>query len=215
MTKYQELRERAVLSLNRPKIAHKADSQTSKASYQPGKKVLGPDEKRKYGFHQPDENAKHPNEGKPHPNPDHRGRTEYHYGWELVHSSHGKERQHEGRGSSSALPGVHGNAHDNNKDFMHRMIRGIHHSRMDREGEVMFTSTEHNHSVIANVHPEHKQIRIVTVLPKGNHKIAKPVDKKIVTEEKNLDVIDLDVVDFDYYVNDLMIEEFGIGLDEV
>jgi len=208
---YQELRERAVLSL---KTRRPQPEETKEAHpYEPGKKQLGPDEKRKFGFHQPDESAKHPNEGKPHPNPEHRGRTEYHYGWELVHSAHGQERQQEGRGSSGALPGRFGDKHSNNKDFMHRMIRGIHHNRMNKEGEVMFTSHEHNHSVIANVHPEKKQIRIVTVLPKGNHKITKPVDKRIVTEGKELDVIDLDQVEFDYNVNDLMTETFGFGLD--
>jgi hypothetical protein len=128
--------------------------------------TLNPEIRRGFGAHEADPNAAHPNQGKAN---NHGGRAEYHYGWEVVHTTHGKDRMTGGRSSTLALPGKFDNHHDNNKDFTHRMIRGIHHRRLNQESEVRFRSREHDQTVVTNVHPDKKQIRIMTILPKGRH----------------------------------------------
>lgn len=198
MKTYKELMEATLTLARKPAAEEPAKKQEPKKGpgYEPGKShlTLNPEIRRGFGAHEADPNAAHPNQGKAN---NHSGRAEYHYGWEVVHTTHGKDRMTGGRSSTLALPGKFDNPHDNNKDFTHRMIRGIHHRRLNQESEVRFRSREHDQTVVTNVNPHKKQIRVITVLPKGRHSkgASSNKDMQIHVESKE-DFIIIDVDDY-------------------
>ena len=99
----------------------------------------------------------------------HTDRTHKVEDWSVVDTNHGGERKAE------------------RTDFTHEdhmgMLKSIHSKvkNFDKPGEYMFTSRTRNRSYVMNVAPEHKQLRVITILPKNKH-IAKPGTKKIMME---------------------------------
>ena len=116
--------------------------------------------------------------------PSHSERTSNIHGWEVVKTSHGHDREQERHGGQ--LPGGH-------EEFIKKVIEKNKSFRNPKSGEYMYHSAKHNQAAVLNVDHEKKQLRVITVLPKGKT-FPKPGTKKIMVESlgKEYDVIILD-----------------------
>ena len=109
-------------------------------------------------------------------------------GVEVVHTTHGEERN--GERTPHMTP-------EKWHTFHSRVIaKSDHYSRMLPDGnhEVLFHSPSMDHAVVYNIHKHQgktKQIRVITTLPKGKSR-PKEGTKKIVVESKEILYIDLD-----------------------
>lgn len=138
---------------------------------------------------------------------DHKARTDTIHGWEVVKTKHGQEREHERHGGE--LPGGH-------HEFMHKVIKKISGVKNPRSGEFMYHSAKHNQAAVLNVDHEKKQLRVITVLPKGKT-IPKPGTQKFMVEgvEQELECIVLHDTEFDESMDQFVTEELGMCLDDV
>lgn len=73
-----------------------------------------------------------------------------------------------------------------------------------KNGEFYYHSKKHNQGAFLYVHHSPKQIRVKTILPTGNTKLAQAGDKKIVLEGVEYDVImiDEDLLSFREYLQE-------------
>lgn len=138
---------------------------------------------------------------------DHKSRTHTINGWEVVKTKHGVEREHERHGGE--LPGGH-------HEFMHKVIKKISGVKNPRSGEFMYHSMKHNQAAVLNVDHEKKQLRVITVLPKGKS-IPKPGTQKFMIEgvEQDIECVVLYDTEFDEAFDQFVTEEFGMNLEEV
>lgn len=116
--------------------------------------------------------------------PKHNERTSKIDGWEVVKTSHGYEREQERH--DGQLPGGH-------EEFMKKVIAKNRSFKNPRSGEYMYHSAKHNQAAILNVDHGKKQLRVITVLPRGRT-LPKVGTKKIMIEalDKEIPVIFLD-----------------------
>jgi len=138
---------------------------------------------------------------------DHKSRTDTIHGWEVVKTKHGQDRENERH--AGELPGGH-------HEFMHKVIKKISGVKNPRSGEFMYHSAKHNQAAVLNVDHEKKQLRVITVLPKGRT-MPKPGTQKFMVEgvEQELECIVLHDTEFDEAMDQFVTEELGVGLDEV
>ena len=120
---------------------------------------------------------------------DHKDRTETINGWEVVKTKHGSDRAHERH--NGELPGGH-------HDFMHKVIKKVSGVKNPRSGEFMYHSAKHNQAAVLNVDHVNKQLRVITVLPKGKS-IPKPGTQKFMIEGlvHDIEVVMLEDTDYD------------------
>jgi hypothetical protein len=138
---------------------------------------------------------------------DHKDRTDTIHGWSVVKTKHGLEREHERHGGE--LPGGH-------HEFMHKVIKKISGVKNPRSGEFMYHSMKHNQAAVLNVDHEKKQLRVITVLPKGRT-VPKAGTQKFMIEgvEQVIETFVLYDTEFDEAMDQFVTEELGVGLDEV
>jgi hypothetical protein len=138
---------------------------------------------------------------------DHKSRTDTIHGWEVVKTKHGQDRENERH--AGELPGGH-------HEFMHKVIKKISGVKNPRSGEFMYHSAKHNQAAVLNVDHEKKQLRVITVLPKGRT-TPKPGTQKFMVEgvEQELECIVLHDTEFDEAMDQFVTEELGMSLDDV
>lgn len=137
---------------------------------------------------------------------DHESRTDTIHGWSVVKTKHGQEREHERHGGE--LPGGH-------HEFMHKVIKKISGVKNPRSGEFMYHSMKHNQAAVLNVDHEKKQLRVITVLPKGKS-TPKHGTQKFMIEgvEQDIECVILHDTEFDEAFEHLL-EELNLTLDDV
>ena len=137
---------------------------------------------------------------------DHKSRTDTIHGWEVVKTKHGHEREHERHGGE--LPGGH-------HEFMHKVIKKISGVKNPRSGEFMYHSAKHNQAAVLNVDHEKKQLRVITVLPKGKS-TPKPGTQKFMIEgvEQDIEVVILEDTEFDELFEEFL-RESNISINEL
>lgn len=138
---------------------------------------------------------------------DHKARTQHLHGWEVVHSKHGKYDHLERHGGE--LPG-------GDHEFVGKVVKKIAGLKNPRSGEFMYHSKKHDQAALMNVDHEKKQLRVITVLPKGRSH-PRPGTQKIMMEgvERDLECVVLHDTEFDEAFDQFVTEEFGMNLDEV
>ena len=138
---------------------------------------------------------------------DHKARTQHLHGWEVVHSKHGKYDHLERHGGE--LPG-------GDHEFVGKVVKKIAGLKNPRSGEFMYHSKKHDQAALMNVDHENKQLRVITVLPKGRS-YPRPGTQKIMMEgvERDIECVILHDTEFDEAFDQFVTEEFGVGLDEV
>lgn len=99
----------------------------------------------------------------------HQERTRTLDGWEVINTNHGVERDIER--FNARVP--------NGLDLiLKRTIKKVEGLKNAREAETRVKSMSMDQSVVLNVDPVKKQLRIITILPRGKHVISDKNDRK-------------------------------------
>lgn len=111
--------------------------------------------------------------------------------WETVKTEHGDERGRER--STGELPGGH-------VDFMKKVIKDIEKRKTPKNGEYYYRSVKYDQGAFLYIHNDPKQIRVLSIMPKGNHLLTKAGDREIQIEgieENNIETVVLYDTEFD------------------
>lgn len=130
--------------------------------------------------------------------------------WETVKTDHGDERG--ARTASGELPGGH-------IDFMKKVIKDVENRQNPRNGEFYYRSMKHDQGAIIYVHHSPKQMRVKTILPKGNHTLYGVGDKEIRIESvenyPEIETVILYDTEFDENFDLFLRENFDMTLQDV
>lgn len=130
--------------------------------------------------------------------------------WETVKTDHGDQRGKER--STGELPGGH-------VDFMKKVIKDVENRKTPRNGEFYYRSKKYDQGAFIYVHNDPKQMRVMSIMPKGNHFLTKAGDKEIQIEGvencSDIETVILYDTEFDENFDLFLQENFDMKLQDV